>query len=410
MSEAKDAGLLAGDAAFKTFDEAAEALRKAMLGAPDEQLAAYERQPEQSELERLNAERSELRGILRQQQDELDRMRALLAGESGYAREAHEQVARLSSLKLFVEDGQHHCPLCEQPTPDVVPSVNQLREEIGRASRQLDRVSKRAPGLDALILRQEGVVYATQCRLSEIREALEGLRQSDERLREIRDSAVRRAHVVGRISMFLEALPEATDVSDLNNEIKKLRSEVLGLEANLSDEVVREKVESALSVISHRLTDWAARLRLEHADHPYRLDPRRLQVVADTEDRIIPMSRMGSGANWLGCHIIAHLGLHDWFIRRNRPVPGFLVLDQPSQVYFPDEPVADRSIDDLPDNDRSAVIRLFELLRDVVIELSPNLQILVTEHADIGEDWYQDAVVERWRGGSALIPREWLSN
>lgn len=50
---------------------------------------------------------------------------------------------------------------------------------------------------------------------------------------------------------------------------------------------------------------------------------------------------------------------------------------------------------------------MFELIRDVVEELHPGLQIIVTEHADVTEEWYQDAVVERWRNGHALIPSEW---
>jgi len=122
------------------------------------------------------------------------------------------------------------------------------------------------------------------------------------------------------------------------------------------------------------------------------------------------MNRMGSGENHLGCHIIAHLALHEWFVRHGRPVPSFIVLDQPSQVYFPEDHSGDRSIDDLQDTDRSAVIRLFELLRDVVAELNPGFQIIVTEHADIDRDWYQNAIVERWRGGDALIPQDWINS
>ena len=30
------------------------------------------------------------------------------------------------------------------------------------------------------------------------------------------------------------------------------------------------------------------------------------------------------------------------------------------------------------------------------------------EHADINEDWYQDAVVERWREGLKLVPEDCL--
>jgi hypothetical protein len=33
--------------------------------------------------------------------------------------------------------------------------------------------------------------------------------------------------------------------------------------------------------------------------------------------------------------------------------------------------------------------------------------VILIEHADINEDWYRDAVVERWRGGKKLVPEDW---
>jgi hypothetical protein len=36
-------------------------------------------------------------------------------------------------------------------------------------------------------------------------------------------------------------------------------------------------------------------------------------------------------------------------------------------------------------------------------ELSPNLQVIITDHADLKKDWFQSAVVERWRGGNKLV-------
>jgi hypothetical protein len=119
------------------------------------------------------------------------------------------------------------------------------------------------------------------------------------------------------------------------------------------------------------------------------------------------MDRMGSGANWVGCHLIALLALHSWFVRNSRPVPRFLFLDQPSQVYFPAERDIEGSMAVLEDKDRLAVIRMFELMRDIVQELYPGLQIILTEHAEVAEEWYQDAVVERWRNGAALVPADW---
>lgn len=60
-------------------------------------------------------------------------------------------------------------------------------------------------------------------------------------------------------------------------------------------------------------------------------------MVSDTPTEPVPMAQMGSGQNWLWCHLLAHLALHKWFVEKGRPVPRFLILDQPTQVYYPAE-------------------------------------------------------------------------
>jgi hypothetical protein len=48
--------------------------------------------------------------------------------------------------------------------------------------------------------------------------------------------------------------------------------------------------------------------------------------------------RIGSGENWVGYHPAAHLALHKFFTRHDRPVPRVLMLDQPTQVFTPPTP------------------------------------------------------------------------
>ena len=54
-----------------------------------------------------------------------------------------------------------------------------------------------------------------------------------------------------------------------------------------------------------------------------------------------------------------------------------------------------------------AVSRMFQLVFQAVTAVAPGLQVIVTEHADINEEWYSSAVIERWRGGLKLIPEDW---
>jgi hypothetical protein len=50
----------------------------------------------------------------------------------------------------------------------------------------------------------------------------------------------------------------------------------------------------------------------------------------------------------------------------------------------------------------------YELMRDVTEELAPDFQIIVCDHANLAEDWFQASIVENWRDGRKLIPAEWL--
>jgi hypothetical protein len=92
---------------------------------------------------------------------------------------------------------------------------------------------------------------------------------------------------------------------------------------------------------------------------------------------------------------------------QNRPVPRFVMFDQPSQAFFPEE-ISDGS--EIEDADWEAVRRQFQLLRDVVQGLDGQLQIIVCDHANLIDDWFQESLIDNWRGGSALVPAEWFED
>jgi hypothetical protein len=104
----------------------------------------------------------------------------------------------------------------------------------------------------------------------------------------------------------------------------------------------------------------------------------------------------------------SYLALQDFFIRRCRPVPSFLILDQPSQAFFPADRESGGDLDELSDTDRENTRRLYRLIHDVITSLDGKLQVIALDHADFDDDWFANAVQHRWRDGEALIPREWL--
>ena len=138
------------------------------------------------------------------------------------------------------------------------------------------------------------------------------------------------------------------------------------------------------------MTKHARTLALEHADNPLRLDRKGLTVIADTMDGPLSLSQMGSGENWVGYHVAAHLGLHTVFRQRRRPVPGLRMLDQPSQVHYPPEQDNEGKLDELTDEDQAAVKNLFKLLWDYCQRPNANMQIIVSDHVELLETWFRD--------------------
>lgn len=406
LAQARDAGLT--DATPQSWDATMHALRS-VASTPVSKVDP--KLPDGTEYSRLAEERARLLEKQRRIREEIAAARAYETDEKGFSREATEQQSRLKSIGIFAgSTAGHACPLCSQDLPQttVPPAVEKLNAALSAVGSRLDAVTRVAPRIERALGDLETKLRTVQDHLLTNRTQLEAVRAANDLVPRAEDEAAKKAHVLGRVSLYLESVPELPDTKALVLEVEAVRAKCAALELELSDERVRERLESIASILGQRMTTWARELNLEHSKFPLRLDLRKLTIVADTSDGPVPMERMGSGENWVGYHLIAHLALHQWFVERKRPVPRFLFLDQPSQVYFPAEKDVDEGAMALvSEDDRTAVARMFQLIHRAVKEVAPGLQVVLTEHADISDAWYQGAVVERWRGGRKLVPDEW---
>ena len=187
----------------------------------------------------------------------------------------------------------------------------------------------------------------------------------------------------------------------MKREIRLLEQRIDELNQRLKEEIVADRITSALSRISVDMSKWARELDMEHASNPYRIDLSKVTVVVDKEDRPVPLQQMGSGSNWVGVHLLTFFALHKFFIERNRPVPRFIFIDQPSQIYF-------SNTDDI---DKQKVKEMYEFIFNRVAQLNGELQVIIVDHADLSKDSpkFKQALLEVWRDGKKFIPEEWSS-
>ena len=291
------------------------------------------------------------------------------------------------------------------------PTATNLLKSLGEIETQMETVARQRPRLEAFITEREEHLSHVKQQLVENRTAIEVLVAQQEVLQEHRNRQAAQARTVGRISLFIDSLPDFSGGdSDLQQHLTRTHGRVAELEAELADEAIDDRLDASLRIISDQMSAWAKELDLEFAECPLEFDLAHLTVVASRKSGKVRLLDMGSAENWLGYHLVTHFALHKWFVEENRPTPHFLMLDQPTQVYFPGDPPEDGSFDTLDDEDRQKVRQLFMFILGVVEKLSPNFQVIITDHANLREDWFQNAVVQRWWDGVKFIPESWYQD
>lgn len=199
--------------------------------------------------------------------------------------------------------------------------------------------------------------------------------------------------------------------------LKEINDEIAGYN-------LRGKVEEANEFINKTMDDLLEKLDFEEELRPGKMmfDLAKFDFSYRYKSKNISLSEMGSGANWLACHLSLFLALLKLIVREKSSLPAVLFFDQPSQVYFPkisrtfsssknEELLSNLDGDDTPediDENIKQVVNIFtvidsfldDLVEDESIQFKP--QIIVLEHAD--EPELDKFVRKRWSAeGEKLI-------
>ncbi len=267
--------------------------------------------------------------------------------------------------------------------------------------------------LDKEILRQRGAAEVVLGELSEVRAEIATLERDSDSARDEANRFDRLERFLGRLEQALQLYDRADQSSELRQNIAQLQAEIEALQRTVSESDIQRKLLNALTRVAHQANRLVPQLDAEWPDAPIRL------VIEDLTVKVLRGSRedflweIGSGANWLAYHVVLMLALQRFFLGEpHHPVPGLLIFDQPSQVYFPKRAAGDDTTDAIPwrDQDVVAVRKVFSLLGAEVTAAGSRLQVIVLDHAD-QDVWGGLAgvnLIEEWRG-RALVPAAWLS-
>lgn len=189
--------------------------------------------------------------------------------------------------------------------------------------RSLNRVERERPQLRRYIDQQEAESNAIKDSISILKAEIDGVYSQIDDIARIRDLNDRRAKVFGRISYWLENVQITDSLTEQRTRVREIEERIAEIDAILSNDSIKDRVSSALSIIQNDMTAWAGDLEMEYVGSPYRIDLGKVTVVVDHQ-RPVPLREMGSASNWLGAHLITMFGLHKFFINNRRPGDRFV--------------------------------------------------------------------------------------
>ncbi len=409
-SEARAVGVIGNNDESPSVEKIIDALKLAVSWQPETMP-----HDDGSRISFLESELVHLRQDRRDVQARIDAARQFATRAGGYENEAAEHLERLASIKALPKNpssGEWQWPFSEQNLALESPVATVLLNELESLDEELRIATGQRPKLEAYLAELTSKVDEIASDIKQKETELSAAISANEILSQMGTRNNAAARVVGRISLFLETLPQNDDLAKLEIENRRLINKVKQLEENVGADDSSERLTSILNNISTQVSRYIQMFNAEFGPYPARLSLQQLTIIFDRPERPVPMGRTGGGENHLAYHLSALLALHLFAAQNNRPIPRFLLIDQPTQVYFPTEQAymdADGSVlKTEADADLDAVRRLFELMLQFTQEDVPGFQLIVTEHANLRDQWFQDALVEKpWVKPPALVPENW---
>jgi len=235
-----------------------------------------------------------------------------------------------------------------------------------------------------------------------------------------------------RLFMLLETLNLADD-DELESRLNSLNKELLNISKKLNKYNVKKGLDDAANKVNDYMAEIGKYFEFEKSYKPINLkfSFETFDLYHETEkNEKIYLRSMGSGANWLYCHVTLFMAFHRYFAELDTKcaIPSILFLDQPTQVYFPSfkfdqseafDKVALAQLEHRAENgrpideDMKAVENIFSQLSIYCIAIEEangfSPQIIVTDHADDlslsnGVDFEMLVNDNRWRKRGLINP------
>jgi hypothetical protein len=374
-------------------------------------------------LEELRKREQELDRAIADRRRRLRRLRSLRSSVTDYDAVLADQRDRVRGVgwlrDAIVAD---ECVLCGNSSETARRALEELDQPIAELEELTAGTTSTAPMVDREIVEIERELLTSEQQLLDVRRTRAVAEEAAGREQGRTQSLESVYRFIGSTEQALLMLGEVEGEGGLLANVAELKAKLAELDRAFDASMRQSREREIGTRISRGVSRFIEVLGIEGAQGQPTLDYRELNLRFQREgaNKSDFLWEIGSGENWMAYHLATMFSLHAVFLRRGvaNPVPSFLVIDQPSQVYFPSDTyeeyldadgqvAAGRRRDDL-----ERTRQIFRAIAHVHAALEPKLQIIILDHADRNAwgDETSYVSVGNWRGSEDwLIPRHWYA-
>ena len=381
------------------------------------------------ELAKIEKEDEEVSGKVFDLRRRVSRLRQLKTAADEYGKKLDEHKDHLLAvdwLKGRLSSGGV-CPFCGSEHAGMSTRMAHLMEVAFEFRKVSNRVKNVPHALD-------GELLSAETELGEMETALRKVRERKAQLEGEDDESERRAiqqrntfRYLGKLDFAVSTQFDTASEEHEDERIAQLEDIIGLMKRELNPDRLKQLKENAVRGTSAIISQNSKQLELEKSDFNIDLDIDRDLSLRFADPHGMAENylwALGSGKNWLGYHLATLLGIHEYLMSSPcNPVPTFLFLDQPSQVFFPDtawselnaQPSESKGLDIPTDiREMQKVFALLDLFRKRGTDKGKPVQLIVVDHA--GRDVWRNVddnvnLVGNWRGDAddaRLIPLKWI--
>ena len=329
---------------------------------------------------------------------------------SSFSQMLNDLKEQTSVAKIEVDE--YICPLCGHKCEEVSANDSKLIEATEWLDNELKITKKYTADFSEDIRKLKEHHSNIKKKINNVRKEIKSIEEKFILSNELPSKREKVNYAKAKIALFVEmssyGVFEMVDeeIEDVKEKIKRLEEKIKGYD-------VEKKMLKAESFLSENMNRLSLTLDFEEEYRPIDLKFGLTDGSFDISlhqagNGNVRLYEMGSGANWVSCHIALFLSfLHYFASQENSPMPLIMFFDQPSQVYFPQE----KDKNDVNQPDLLAVNNMYKTIFDEINligwETGVLPQIIIVDHVDGTvlecREEFQRYVRGNWRKGAALI-------